>query len=77
MTVQQITTDLDSEIGLDKTYTHAISGGEAGTVNGVFEALEPTITPVNFNWELETPKAKLTRTPPMGPYRPFLNSSPS
>ncbi|MGC6458619.1 MAG: thrombospondin type 3 repeat-containing protein [Akkermansiaceae bacterium] len=52
VTVQQITTDLDSEISLDKTYTHAISGGEAGTVNGVFfEALEPTITPVNFNWD--------------------------
>lgn len=51
VTVQQITTDLDSEIDSGKIYTHAISGGEAGIVNGVFfESLEPTITPANFEW---------------------------
>ncbi len=45
------TTDASSLIAPANTYTHAISGGTAATVNGVnFEQLSPFVTPVNFSW---------------------------
>ncbi|MDB4544854.1 hypothetical protein N9Z83_02815, partial [Akkermansiaceae bacterium] len=52
VTLTQITTDASSEIDPAKSYTHAISGGQAVTVNGVsFEALSTTETPANFVWD--------------------------
>jgi hypothetical protein len=47
-----ITTDASSGISADKTYTHAISGGGAATVNGVsFGLLDAGNTPANFVWD--------------------------
>lgn len=46
------TDDLSTGISSANTYTHAVSGGTAQTVNGVdFELLSPTTTPANFNWD--------------------------
>jgi hypothetical protein len=47
-----LTDDASSGISTGITYTHAISGGTAVTVNGVsFEALTPDSTPANFSWD--------------------------
>ena len=52
---QAITTDASSGISSSKTYTHAISGGGAATINGVsFAALTPALTPTNFAWTTGT-----------------------
>ncbi|MFN0127322.1 MAG: hypothetical protein ACKV19_11620 [Verrucomicrobiales bacterium] len=46
-----LTDDASSGISTAHTYTHAISGGTAATVNGVdFAALTPAATPANFSW---------------------------
>ncbi len=46
------TDDASTGISSTNTYTHAISGGSAQTVNGVdFELLNPTTIPANFNWD--------------------------
>jgi len=48
-----LTDDASSGISAAKTYTHAIAGGAAATVNGVaFEALTDVETPLNLNWEV-------------------------
>jgi hypothetical protein len=46
-------TDIESSgISSENTYSHAISGGSAQTVNGVsFELLSPGATPANFIWD--------------------------
>jgi hypothetical protein len=47
----EITTDASSGISTDKTYTHAISGGGAATVNGVaFSELSTLVTAENLTW---------------------------
>lgn len=47
-----VTTDASSGISTDKTYTHAVSGGAATTVNGVpFNLLDAGNTPLNFAWD--------------------------
>jgi len=47
-----LTDDASSGISGSNTYTHAISGGNAATVNGVnFETLTNLVTPANFNWD--------------------------
>lgn len=52
ISVVPITDDASSGISTGNTYTHAISGGSAATVNGVtFEPLTSTVTPANFNWD--------------------------
>ncbi|MCB1093959.1 MAG: PEP-CTERM sorting domain-containing protein [Verrucomicrobiales bacterium] len=44
--------DASSGISSANTYTHAISGGSAVSVNGVaFDALTTDATPANFNWD--------------------------
>jgi hypothetical protein len=46
-----LTTDASSGISTSNTYTHAIAGSRATTVNGVnFQLLNATTTPANFNW---------------------------
>jgi hypothetical protein len=46
------TTDASTGISNAHTYTHAISGGTAATVNGVgFELLDTGNTPANFTWD--------------------------
>ncbi len=46
-----LTDDASTGISSSKTYTHAISGGKAVTVNGVsFATLRPDTTPANFSW---------------------------
>lgn len=55
VTLVQITDDASSQIDPAKTYTHAISGGEASNVNGVdFESLTVNVSPANFLWETGT-----------------------
>lgn len=45
------TDDASTGISTDNIYTHAISGGAVGTVNGVnFAALTTASTPANFSW---------------------------
>ena len=52
ISVIPLTDDASSGISTGNTYTHAISGGNAATVNGVnFETLNPTATPANFIWD--------------------------
>ena len=47
-----LTDDETSGIDMTKTYTHAISGGGAATINGVnLEEFSPTVTPANFAWD--------------------------
>ncbi|MCA9186539.1 MAG: hypothetical protein KDA99_13005, partial [Planctomycetales bacterium] len=49
------TDDASSGISSSNTYTHAISGGTAVSVNGVsFEALTDAVTPANFDWNTNT-----------------------
>jgi len=46
-----LTDDASTGISTSETYTHAISGGEAVTVNGVsFALLNSGNTPANFTW---------------------------
>ncbi len=46
--------DASTGVSTSKTYTHAVSGGSATTLNGVsFAALSPSSTPANFNWSTE------------------------
>lgn len=46
------TDDASTGISTANTYTHAISGGSARTVNGVdFEQLSPDVVPANFSWD--------------------------
>jgi hypothetical protein len=46
-----LTDDASSGISGTKTYTHALSGGGAATVNGVpLQNFSPTTTPPNFAW---------------------------
>jgi hypothetical protein len=46
-----LTDDASTGISTSKTYTHAISGGTAATINGVdFEVLDANNTPDNFDW---------------------------
>jgi hypothetical protein len=46
-----LTTDASTGISAANTYTHAISGGSAATVNGVnFVLLSSAVTPANFTW---------------------------
>ncbi|MEZ5324114.1 MAG: hypothetical protein R3F19_03520 [Verrucomicrobiales bacterium] len=46
------TDDVSTGISSDNTYTHAISGGAATTVNGVdFELLDAGNFPVDFEWD--------------------------
>lgn len=52
ISVVPLTDDASSGISTDNSYTHAISGGNAATVNGVnFESLTSTLTPASFNWD--------------------------
>jgi hypothetical protein len=52
--VVPLTTDATSGISSAKTYTHAITGGEPATVNGVaFQVLNTTLTPSNFTWFID------------------------
>lgn len=52
VTIQRLTDLASSEIDSSKTYTHAVSGGGAATVNGVnFDYLGPVDTPADFLWE--------------------------
>ncbi|MGC6466669.1 MAG: hypothetical protein ACON5N_13880 [Akkermansiaceae bacterium] len=52
VTIVPITDDASSDIDAAKTYTHAISGGNAATVNGVsFDVLSSTETPANLIWD--------------------------
>jgi hypothetical protein len=47
-----LTDDASSGISTSNTYTHAVSGGSAVTVNGVdFDVLTPEATPPNFSWD--------------------------
>lgn len=46
-----LTDDASTGISTANTYTHAVSGGTAATVNGVnFAVLGPATTPANFSW---------------------------
>ncbi|MGI9243557.1 MAG: PEP-CTERM sorting domain-containing protein [Verrucomicrobiales bacterium] len=46
------TDDLSTGISSTNTYTHAVSGGTAQTVNGVnFDVLSPGNIPANFTWD--------------------------
>jgi hypothetical protein len=55
-----LTTDESSEIDQARTYTHAISGGAAATVNGVaFALLNSAVTPANFAWTSTGGKAEI------------------
>ena len=46
------TDDASSGISTGNSYTHAVSGGTAVTVNGVsFDVLSPDATPANFSWD--------------------------
>ncbi|BCX47989.1 phosphoesterase PA-phosphatase [Haloferula helveola] len=46
-----LTDDLSSGVDPAKTYTHAVSGGGAATINGVlFEELTPTASPADLAW---------------------------
>jgi len=46
-----LTDDASTGISTSETYTHAISGGQAVTVNGVsFDLLDSGTTPANFTW---------------------------
>ena len=46
-----LTDDASTGVSTSKTYTHAISGGTAATVNGVnFDVLDAGNTPANFDW---------------------------
>ena len=46
-----LTDDASTGISPAKTYTHTISGGSVGAVNGVnFAVLNDSTTPANFNW---------------------------
>jgi hypothetical protein len=50
-----LTSDASTGVSTSKTYTHAISGGTAATLNGVnFAALTASATPANFNWNANT-----------------------
>jgi hypothetical protein len=50
--VGPLTDDASTGVSSSKTYTHAISGGTAATLNGVnFEVLDAAMTPANFNWD--------------------------
>ena len=50
----------NSGISADNTYTHAISGGAAESVNGVdFELLNVSTTPTNFAWDVSSIKNQL------------------
>ncbi|MGC6466668.1 MAG: hypothetical protein ACON5N_13875 [Akkermansiaceae bacterium] len=52
VTIVPITDDASSDIDASKTYTHAISGGNATIVNGVnFDVLSSTIMPANLLWD--------------------------
>ena len=52
VSIVRLTDDASTEISSDKTYTHAISGGTAASVNGVFfEQLNNATLPTNFIWE--------------------------
>jgi hypothetical protein len=54
-----LTDDASTGISITKTYTHAISGGAAATINGVqFSELSPTVTPENFSWDVEAAGTK-------------------
>jgi hypothetical protein len=47
-----LTDDASTGISTSKTYTHAISGGTAATINGVsLSVLNDTTTPANFTWD--------------------------
>ena len=47
-----ITDDASTGIDMNNTYTHAVSGGGAATVNGVLlEEFSPTLSPANFTWD--------------------------
>lgn len=49
--VGPLSDDASSLISSSNTYTHAISGGSAATVNGVsFSTFTSTVTPANFAW---------------------------
>jgi hypothetical protein len=50
-----LTDDASSLISTSNIYTHAISGGQAATVNGVdFADFSPGVTPANFSWVTST-----------------------
>jgi len=58
--VNNALTAANSGISADNTYTHAISGGGAETVNGVdFEVLDANTTPTNFAWDVSSVKNQL------------------
>ncbi len=47
-----LTDDASSGIDAANTYTHAVSGGGAATVNGVsFETMTPAVIPANITWD--------------------------
>ncbi|YCM43700.1 PEP-CTERM sorting domain-containing protein [Verrucomicrobiaceae bacterium 227] len=55
ISVIPLTDDASSGISTGNTYTHAISGGSAATVNGVaFDPLTSVVTPANFIWDTQT-----------------------
>ena len=50
-----LTDDASTQISTANSYTHAISGGSAATVNGVaFSTFTSTVTPANFSWASPT-----------------------
>jgi len=56
----------DASTGIDplKTYSHAISGGDAASVNGVnLELINPTTTPANVNWTVSSTKLQVNNNP--------------
>ena len=61
--VRQFSNIAGSGISPTKSYTHAISGGSAATVNGVaFQELSSTVTPANFSWEAGNTKNQVRPT---------------
>ncbi|MES2705995.1 MAG: PEP-CTERM sorting domain-containing protein [Verrucomicrobiota bacterium] len=55
-----LTDDASTGISTARTYTHAITGGGAATVNGVsFSLLNSSTTPANFTWTSTGGKAEV------------------
>lgn len=54
-----LTDDESSGISTSKTYTHAVAGGQALSINGVtFQELNTLLSPANFNWQKVAPGNK-------------------
>ncbi|CAN5175622.1 hypothetical protein BH23VER1_BH23VER1_09770 [soil metagenome] len=58
-----LTDDASSGVSASTVYTHAISGGGAATINGVFfEELNPFLIPINFFWDAPGNMAEIEPT---------------